>query len=262
MSRLLSRRAASRNESDDEADASFWKQSSWVASAVFLAVILLGAGITYVTGGGGADAASGQPAARPGPLTSAGSGGQGPGKHGRPGGCRTDDSATGTPTAAPEDLEWEHISGLMVPTSPTAGPTRRDGPVWWCYSHTPMGAVMAAHSILTHMAGADWRTVVDQQLVAGPGRDAFAETRATIPQSEVTAREAGTYAGFFVPAYAEDAARVGMLLRTPGGSLVTTEVSMRWSGGDWKVEPDDDGSLYSSMTAMMSTGNSVMWGDT
>ena len=111
-----------------------------------------------------------------------------------------------------------------------------------------MGAVMAAHSILTHMSSADWRDVAEQQLVAGEGRDSFIEGRSHVPQSDAESQEPGVYTGFNVASYSKDAANVRILIKSSGGTLGTTTVSMRWSGGDWKVKPRGNGELFSTAT--------------
>ncbi|UNZ16271.1 hypothetical protein [Streptomyces sp. 891-h] len=282
----------SRKQDDDTVDAPFWKQRGWVFSAVFLATALVIAAVSYVTGSGGADDGADAPRkAMKGPLTSHRPHKDGPAADERPKGCHTEDEDAGTskpdkntgsreeqdtgrkskeptadganpssPTAPPKDVAWKTLDRASVPTSPSAGPTRFNGPVWWCYAHTPMGAVMAAHGILTHMSSADWRTVAEQQLVPGDGKKQFISQRSTVSQAEVEGQEPGVYSGFSVPSYSEKAAEVRILIKSASGSLSATTVSMRWNGGDWKVEPRSNGSLFSSPTSAMSNGGYVKWG--
>ncbi|MBO8188874.1 hypothetical protein [Streptomyces spirodelae] len=285
----------SRKQDDDTVDAPFWKQRGWVFSAVFLATALVIAAVSYVTGSGGADDGADAPRkAMKGPLTSHRPHKDGPAADERPKGCHTEDEDAGTPktdkktgsteeqdtgsteekskeptadganpsrpTSPPKDVAWKTLDRTSVPTSPSAGPTRFNGPVWWCYAHTPMGAVMAAHGILTHMSSADWRTVAEQQLVPGDGKKQFISQRSTVSQADVEGQEPGVYSGFSVPSYSKKAAEVRILIKSASGSLSATTVSMRWDGGDWKVEPRSNGSLFSSPTSAMSNGGYVKWG--
>ncbi|MEU2721471.1 hypothetical protein ACFW4X_24275 [Streptomyces smyrnaeus] len=286
----------SRKQDDEAIDSPFWKQRGWVFSAVFLATALVIAVVSYVTNSGGAraDGADAPRKAMKGPLTSHRSQQDGRAADERPKGCHTEDEDTAStkkdtgtteegtaerteegddepqraesgadptrPTSPPKDVAWKRLDRTSVPTSPSAGPTRFNGPVWWCYAHTPMGAVMAAHGILSHMSSADWRTVAEQQLVAGDGKKQFISQRATVSQTEVENQEPGVYSGFSVPSYSKKAAEVRLLIKSASGSLSATTVSMRWDGGDWKVKARPNGSLFSSATSAMSNGGYVKWG--
>ncbi|MEU3192985.1 hypothetical protein ABZ686_20635 [Streptomyces sp. NPDC006992] len=270
-------------------DAPFWKQRSWVYSAVFLGTALVLATFSYLTGAdnGRADAATPAPQAVKGPL-SPGAEGEDPLPPGeRPHGCRTKDQdmkdadeegqkkkgeepgaekkpgsglSKARPTAAPKDVVWKNLDGMHVPTSASVGPTRFDGPVWWCYAHTPMGAVMAAHGILTHMGTEDWRTVAEQQIVPGDGRDTFISQRSGLGRPNLDDEDAGVYSGFLVGSYTRDKVQVRLLIKGAGGGLGATTVTMRWSGGDWKVEPQSDGTLFSASESTVSSGGFVRWG--
>ncbi|MGI5347338.1 hypothetical protein ACQEU8_03995 [Streptomyces sp. CA-250714] len=249
-------------------DSPYWKQRSWIFSAVFLAAALVVGSVSYLTGSGDGEDERAAPSrkADSGPLSKGAPKGRGASAAERPDGCRIEAGTGGSkgstqlPSSAPKDVAWRNLKGTMVPTSPSAGPTLVSGPVWWCYARTPMGAVMAAHSILTHMSGADWRTVAQQQLVAGEGREEFISQRSSIPQSEVENQEAGVYSGFTVQAFSRDAATVRIIMKSSSGSLTGTTVSLRWSGGDWKVQPRANGALYSSPTSTSSTGGFIRWG--
>ncbi|CCK25616.1 hypothetical protein BN159_1237 [Streptomyces davaonensis JCM 4913] len=238
----------------------YWKQRSWQLSAGFLAVVLVLGGIVALTSGGetGTDRAR---AAAAGPLS-----GDAAPRDGRPQGCATDDSAgDALPKAPPDDVSWDTLGITRVPVSASAGPTRTTGTLRWCFARTPIGAVLAAHVIPSQMSGSGWRTVTEQQVVAGAGRDMFEFQRSTvqdIDSGEQTGDAAvATYAGFTVTSYKSTAASVKLLLRTSQGYAATTIV-LRWSGGDWKVLPNGDGSLHTPVTAVQgNTSGYTLWGD-
>lgn len=245
-----------RGEQRSEESGPYWKQRSWQASAGFLAlVVVLGVTATLTSGSGTAD--RGGASASKGPLS-----GTVTKKDGRPAGCRTDDSAgDAIPTSVPKDISWHTLGIGRVPVSTSAGPTRMQGAVWWCFAHTPMGAVLAATDIPTQMSGTQWRTVTDQQVVAGQGRELFVFQRTAVPDTDGsdTAPTTSSYAGFRVTSYTDRAATVGLLIKNDQGYAKTT-VYVRWSGGDWKIQPDESGGLYSQLASEQSAVGYTLWG--
>ncbi|MBQ0827510.1 hypothetical protein [Streptomyces tagetis] len=239
-----------RRQRRPEEAGPYWRQRGWQLSAGFLAAAVLLGGVVALTSGGDG---SGRSAAGPVPVAA----------HGRPGDCRTDDSAgDALPEAAPEDVAWRMIGAVRVPVSPTAGPVRTGSTPWWCFAHTADGAVMAAHVITSQMGMADWESVAERQLVPGQPREMFVFKRRTIedaPSQTADRASVATYTGFSVGSYAEDAASVNLLMRSGDGFTGTT-VNLRWQEGDWKVLPYGNGSLYSTVRAVQNTTGYLLWG--
>ncbi|MEU9546789.1 hypothetical protein [Streptomyces mirabilis] len=181
----------------------------------------------------------------------------GPG--GRPENCRTDDRGTSRPTAAPTDVQWRELVGVMTPTSASAGPLHTDATMWWCFAHTPTGAVLAAHVIPVQLSGASWRIVAEQQIVPGESRDAFVTARTAAEETNPRDDAVGRFTGFSVESYSEDSATIRLLVTNPVGGHLSTTVAVRWRDGDWKVALQDDGSLYSSVK-QASPSDFIMWG--
>ncbi|MDQ0808450.1 hypothetical protein QFZ63_000164 [Streptomyces sp. B3I7] len=247
-----------REEAEFTEERQFWKQRSWIASASFLAATLLVSAVAFAVSGGSSGDKSGRPisaAAKSDPLALASKVGGAE----RPAGCATDDAGQDLPRKAPQDTKFRPVGTFRVPTSPSAGPLKTNGPVAWCYAHTPMGAVMAAHMITSRMSSPDWRTVADEQLVPGRSRDSFAALRSTVVVSKADGPTGAAYEGFSVSDYSQQTAKIGMLIRSTKGVVISTTVSMRWSGGDWKVEPLPDGSLYTPISQETSNGQFHMW---
>jgi hypothetical protein len=243
MSTLFSRRRTSRR-----ADLPFWRQRGWQLSAAFLALALLSGLLTLALSGGTNDMGTGEMMAKE-TMTAPRST------------CHTEGGDTEQPTSAPHNVKWVKIGITTVPTTPTAGPAEIDGPVWACFAHTPLGAVVAAHCILGHMSGGDWLPVAADQLVPGPGRDAFVAIRSVIPDADTPGHQAATYVGFAVSSYSPQAATVQLLLRQPQGSYVSTSISEQWTDGDWKVVPRSDGSLHTPLDdTVNSTAGFIVWG--
>lgn len=241
----------------------FWQTRGWVLSAGFLLVLIILAVFQMVTSGGGEPAKT---SADPTPSASATSGGKdkskggGSGSDARPAGCRTDDSDQAKPTKVPTDFRWKADGTGLVPVSRTAGPLKYDGPVWSCYAHTPMGAVLAAQAITDHLSYPGWRKVAERQIVPGDGRDALIASRSQEDDKPTSGKaDAGGYAGFTVLAYDKEKATVMLLLRGPNTSYGSASVSVQWQGGDWKVAPDPDGTIYSGMAEVSDTKGFTTW---
>ncbi|MEV4637718.1 hypothetical protein AB0J80_10230 [Actinoplanes sp. NPDC049548] len=239
-----------RNDEPD--DRPFWQQRGWQLSAAFLAVVLC-AGLVAVLLGGPGDADADRRALS-GPLI----GQLGP-DGSRPGGCRTDDSDQDAPTRPPRDVTWRTLNGARVPLSRSAGPLLTAGPLLWCFAHTPMGAVMAAHVIPRHMSGEDWRTATQQQVVAGPARDIFEAMRSSLQQTKPQ-HTAIALAGFMVMTYSPELATVRLLLRQGDTVYAYTDYTVAWDGVDWKLRPLSTGDLHTRVTAAKAGDGFVMWG--
>lgn len=254
----------------------YWKQRGWQVSAAFLGVVVLLSGIVALTDDQDTAGDRASAPAPKGPLS-----GSPAMKDGRPDGCRTDDSGGDVmPTAPPDDVDWHTLDIARVPVSASAGPTLTQGPVWWCFAHTPTGAALAAHIIPSQMSGSDWRAIAREQVVAGRSRDLFVFKRSTVrddspgdststsgqdtgsgsrPSGGAGSSSVASYAGFSVPAYSGAAATVELLLKTAQG-YATTSVALRWSGGDWKVQPSDNGALHTPVKAVQGTNGHLLWG--
>ncbi|MFE7759918.1 hypothetical protein [Streptomyces sp. NPDC057438] len=243
----------------------FWQQRGWILSAGFLVVLLVLAVLFAVTGDGGKGPAAASGGPDPAPTSTASPDGRSGSKKGgsdtRPAGCRTDDRDQAKPTEAPRDFRWKANGTGLVPVSKAAGPLKYDGPVWSCFAHTPLGAVMAAHSITDHLSYDGWRKVVHQQVVPGAGRDALVASRSQEADKSTTGSpDAGGYAGFTVLSYDETRATVMVLVRGMGdGGFGSASVTMRWQDGDWKLSPDPDGTVYSGVSQVSGTDGFVTW---
>ena len=246
-----------RREQRTEESGPYWKQRSWQLSAGFLGLVFVVGGIVALVSDPNGGDRSVSAVVSEGPLS-----GHAVMTDGRPHGCRTDDSAgAALPKSAPKDVSWRTLGISRVPVSASAGPILVQKDLWWCFAHTPTGAVMAAHIIPSQMSGSGWRTISKEQVVAGHGRDLFDFTRATIQDTDDRSSgvEVASYAGFSVTSYTSRAATVRLLIKSDQGYSATAIV-LRWSGGDWKVLPNGDGSLHSSVASVQSTDGFTLWG--
>jgi hypothetical protein len=233
-----------------EAERPFWQNRRWQLSAVFLALVLCTGTVAALVGG---DDAGSSAASAPGPVI----GGLAP-DGSRPQGCRTNDSDQRIPTTAPRDITWRPLNGVRTPFSASAGPLKTTGPLLWCYAHTPMGAVMAAHGISRQMSGQDWRAVSQQQIVPGMARDYFDAMRESIEDVEPT-QTSNTMAGFLVVKYSPRTATIRILVRQVTMRYISADYTVDWSGVDWRLRPLSEGGLYTRVTHVLSLDGFVRW---
>lgn len=235
----------------------FWQQRGWILSAAFLLALLF-MGVIGVAVGGSSNTTQADNNPTPTPTATQAGGGA---ADTRPAGCRTDDSDQEKPTTVPKDFRWKANGTTLVPVSKTAGPLKYDGPVWSCFAHTPMGAVLAIHSITDHLGYAGWREVIERQVVPGKGRDALIASRSQDEDRPKSGKaEASGYSGFAVLSYSKEAATVMVLVRGPNAGVYgTASVNVAWHDGDWKLAPEPDGTIYSGVAQVSGTNGFVTW---
>jgi hypothetical protein len=194
------------------------------------------------------------------PPTSAGNAGAVPAGTG---GCRPTDTNQSIPTAAPPGVTWQVFKSSVLPTSPAAGPLITEGEVVRCYAHTPTGALIAATQISARVEIADgWRQVLDRSVVAGAGREVFVQEHSKEASRAPT--EPGSLAqvnGFRFVTYSPETAVIELVVRAPNtGSLASSVATVKWVGGDWKLELQPDGSANSQPRLIDSLDGYARWG--
>jgi len=164
---------------------------------------------------------------------------------------------------APPGVRWEVFMGVALPYSRTAGPTLVDGPVYGGFERSQQGALLAAVQLGTRYLltpGQGWREVLDRQVLPGVGRDAFARNRVGIDPHAPP----GTYgqiAGFRIVTFTPQVAVMQLVSRFPtSGVLQVTTTTVRWSGGDWRVQLQPDGGTSPTAQAVPSLDGFVVWG--
>lgn len=166
------------------------------------------------------------------------------------------------PEAPPPGVTWSLFQGVALPSSPTAGPARVDGPVHAGYAHTPTGALLAAANLSTRYLitpGDGWRQVVQQQVLPGPGRDVYEQARAKVTD-EAPPGTYGQIAGFRFVTYSPDDAVIQFVSRFSDGTLQLATITVRWANGDWRLEMQADGGTSPTNQQVSSLAGYVPWG--
>ncbi|WP_406693324.1 hypothetical protein REH65_33055 (plasmid) [Saccharopolyspora sp. ID03-671] len=131
---------------------------------------------------------------------------------------------------------------IAVPVSAEAGPYSHAGAVASGFQRSPVGALMAATQISTRYLvspGDGWRQVTEQQVLPGPGRDLYMRARAAA--GDDLGEAITQLAGYRFVTYSPDVAVIQLASKSTNGGLVGTTITVRWSGGDWRLELQPNG---------------------
>lgn len=159
-------------------------------------------------------------------------------------GCGTDthrspDTATpSAPATKPSGLRWESFQGIRLPVA-DQGPTRIDGAVATGFERLPAGAALAAIHATARMSvatDAQWIAVAQHMLAAGPGRDAWATSRAQISITTPIAADPPAVLGYRITLYTPDGVDLDIYTVHPDNSLTSNTSRVRWQTGDWRLE--------------------------
>lgn len=153
--------------------------------------------------------------------------------------CHLSDTSQHVLDVAPGGITWRLLNGVVLPYSNSAGPGLVQGSVARCYARTPLGALLASVQITYRLvATPDWKAVIEQQFVPGPGRAHFMQLVAQAEKAPGSSQPKGTYtqvAGFNFVTYTPSVAVIDLVVRSDSGSMTASPVTVEWSGGDWKV---------------------------
>lgn len=241
------------HESDDSdhpaSTGSPLRSTGFLAAAGFVVFVVIAAVavVIYNDSGQGGEAAS---STSPTLGSATASGGQ----------CRPTDTDQRVPEAAPADVTWSLFHGVAVPSSQSAGPLiTTPGGIARCYAHTPVGALIAVSQIPVRMVLADdWRSVLDTQVMPGPGRNNVASRRAKLTGPVRDQGYAQTVAFKFVT-YNASTAVIQTVSRATDGSMGVYTNTIEWNG-DWRLRLADDGNAGPPPQSVSSLEGYIPWG--
>jgi hypothetical protein len=165
------------------------------------------------------------------------------------------------PSAAPQNVTWQLYHTVALPFSSQAGPYQGGDSTATGYAHTPTGALLAAAQLpIRKLVAPDWQAVVTQQIVPGPGRDAYLAARAKVTDAAVTPGQFGQFAGFTFVNYAPGMATIQFVNRFVSGRLQATTITVQWAEGDWKLVLQPDGGDSPTAQPVPDLTGYVPWG--
>lgn len=165
----------------------------------------------------------------------------------------------------PPRITWSSFRTVLLPSSAALGPKVQHGGVARCYAHSPTGALLAVSQITTrYFLSGDWRSVLDLQVVPGPGRDAYRDQQAAAEgdNGSADAPQAGQinqFAGYRFVTYTAETAVIQMVRRTPDGKMMGAIHTVVWVDGDWRLQMQSDGSDSSVRQEITSLAGFQKW---
>ena len=172
-------------------------------------------------------------------------------------------TAQAVPSVAPAGVRWQLYSTVALPYSAAEGPVQVDGDVATGYAHDPVGALIASRQLSARkLLATDWRAVVRASIAPGPGRDAWVALRARYGElAPPQPGQLGQTAGFRFVDYRPDRAVIQTVSRFPTtGTLQVTTYTLAWSGRDWQLVLQPDGSDSPTGQVVASLAGFVAWG--
>ncbi len=245
---------------------------AWIGSAVLLGLVAVALVIVLIHAAvspkPAPPAAASPPGATPGaaplPGTATAPGGApaptNAGQEGRPAGCTTSGSDQTIPTSPPTGVTWSLSAGFAVPSSVADGPTLHGpGGIGYCYSHTPLGAVLAA-SNLGQGTGSP-QEIQDASLKLSVVPNQYSAQVASTPAPPRDNRGSGQFAGFRIISYSPDQASIALAASIPGqtDSYPLLTVAMQWYQGDWRAVPQPGPTVVVTGSSATSLAGFVPW---
>lgn len=178
-------------------------------------------------------------------------------------GCNVPAGDTSNKPAIPKDLKWKAANGLSWPVSDTYGPTQTKNGFGSCFAHSPLGAALAASTIIyAPFDGHSTKETYQFYAVDSPGKTS-ALANGQPPANAETMKSLGlTPAGFSVLEYTPDRAAIGFVMNAPNeqNKFISMTMTMVWEqeSNDWKIKLLDDGSVGG--TSKPVAGQFVTWG--
>ena len=247
---------------------------AWIGSAVLLGLVAVALVIVLIHAAvspkPAPPAAASPPGATPGaaplPGTATAPGGApapaptNAGQEGRPAGCTTSGSDQTIPTSPPTGVTWSLSAGFAVPSSVADGPTLHGpGGIGYCYSHTPLGAVLAASNL--GQGNGSPQEIQDSLLKVSVVPNQYSAQAAAMPAPSRSNDTGLQLAGFRIISYSSDQASIALALSAPGRTdqYPQLTVAMQWYEGDWRAVPQPGPSVVVTAAAVQSLAGFVPW---
>jgi len=255
---------------DDEPERRWWRRRAVIAAVAVLAAVLLVAGGALLGRGTGTTAAPARVPPAPGPVPSSSAaasttaqGSSSPTSSSAPAASPSEACPVGLvsdvlPASAPADVVWRATSVAPVPVSKTWGPYRTTATgLPRCFSHSPVGAVIAAASINTWLFSTQWRIVLATQVARNPGYTALQAGLESQPPDGSAGTD--TVVGFNIAEYTPTGATVDLVIKGANGGVDACPLAVQWSASDWQLAPRPDGTLTEDSCPAAATGTYIPW---
>jgi hypothetical protein len=161
------------------------------------------------------------------------------------GGCKSKSADQQVPRVAPAAVTWLFEANMLIPLQRRGGPASQDADgLRHCYAHSPTGVVLAAMVTLGQLRNPDLTEAVLQRRTApGPGRTKALAAAKSTPTPRNDAAQTAQFTGFKILDYLPNRAIISIAVRIDAEKVASLPVTMAWSGGDWKMVLQADGTI-------------------
>ncbi|HLS79533.1 MAG TPA: hypothetical protein VK083_22355 [Nocardia sp.] len=147
-------------------------------------------------------------------------------------------------SAPPTDVRWQPYQGVALPHT-AQGPRSVSGGAATGFEHSPAGAAVAAitHTVRLSVApDGEWASVVAEEALPGPARDAWAVDRVRVSITGPADPEfVPRLRGYRVTGYTGERGQIEIYTEYSDGSLAVNHAAVEWSARDWRLRlPDPD----------------------
>ncbi len=241
---------------------------AWMGSAVLLGLVVVALVIVLIHAAtspkpppaAAAPPATAPAAAPPAGATSAPGGAPAGSDGGRPAGCSTTGTDQTVPTSPPSGVNWTLTGGFAVPSAAADGPKLHGAAgVGYCYSHTPLGALLAA-SNLGHGTGTP-EEIQNSSLAHTLAANQYTSQLAATPATGEGTTGGVQLAGFRILSYSPEQASITLAAIVAGrtDSYPQLSVAMQWQAGDWRAVPQAGPALFVTVASAPSLAGFVPW---
>lgn len=161
-----------------------------------------------------------------------------------PSGCNVRTGDTSNKPSLPADLRWQAAEGLTWPVSDTYGPTQSRGGFPVCFARSPLGAALAAVTIMySQYSGHTAMEALKFYAVDSVGKTAaLAKGNSGTTAGDLVSKGINV-SGFITDEFAHDRAAVTLVFTAPQSSTgyMGIPMTLLWVHGDWRLKPQDDG---------------------
>jgi len=209
---------------------SWWTERRFLASAAVIAVLVLGAGLVLVTGGG--RRAGSRPAvSASSPALTATSAGRGLAGGA---GCSLPAGSQSIPPVAPQ-TGWQLVGSMAAPSAPaTIGPQRTVDGFRVCFAHSPLGALFAAVNFWAEGTAAPAGAVYEHLAADTSLRAQAISAARTDGAGRLDALTKVQVAGYALTAYDGATAVITLAFQLSDGAFVSVPTALRWEDSDWR----------------------------
>jgi hypothetical protein len=153
----------------------------------------------------------------------------------------------------PSGVTWQVVGTMSVPQSPPLGPQHVQNRINVCFAHNPSGALLAAMNLVGEgTTNLPERKVYDELSIDVPSA---VTTQPSSDDSQIGVQ----IVGYKYDSYSSSQAQLDVVVQGPQGGLQSDQMTMAWTGNDWKYVFPPSGPIFKSLLGAQVQPPYVPW---